>query len=79
VPDPALREIDSDWFAQWLDAVRDGRSAMSQRALAAIDRHGGLNVAIDEARDRALHLVELTDDNGRQLVAASLHPFRTLC
>ena len=67
------------WMAKWLDAVRDGRATMSQRARSSIDRHGGLDRAVTEAKARGVHLAELTDDTGRVLVAASRHPIRSLC
>jgi hypothetical protein len=70
---------DRDWMATWLDAVQDGSATMSQRARSSIDRHGGLEVAVKAARSRGVHLVELTDDKGKVLVAASLHPFTALC
>ena len=70
---------EQDWLAVWLDAVRDGSATMSQRARSAIDRHGGLDAAIAAAQARGVHLVELTDDKGKRLVAASRHVFRALC
>jgi len=39
----------------------------------------GLPAAIAAAEARDLHLVELTDDKGKLLVAASRHPFSALC
>ena len=71
---------DSDaWIATWLDAVQDGSATMSQRARSSIDRNGGLDGAIAAARERGVHLAELTDDKGTLLVAASRHPIRSLC
>ena len=67
------------WLAKWLDAVASGDATMSQRTVTSIEAHGGMDAAIREARARGVHLVELTDDHGKQLVAASLHPFRALC
>ncbi|TPW30458.1 DUF5996 family protein [Pararhizobium mangrovi] len=75
----ASNEKDSVWLEKWLDAVRDGDATMSQRARSAIERHGGLECATAAARCRGLHLVELTDDKGNVLVAASRHAFRSLC
>ena len=70
---------ENQWLTSWLDAVEDGSATMSQRARSAIDRNGGLAAAIDAAKARGVHLVELTDDKGNLLVAASRHPFTSLC
>lgn len=70
---------DHAWLAKWLDAVQDGRATMSQRALSAIERQAGLPAAIAAAKSRGLHLMELTDDQGKILIAASPHPFKALC
>ena len=74
-----LSKADIGWLAKWLDAVQEGSAAMSQRARSAIDEHGGLPAAVAEAEARKVHLVALTDDKGKQIVAASRHPFRPLC
>lgn len=71
--------IQDGWLAKWLDAVQDGSATMSQRALTAIDKHGGVEAAKDAAKARGVHLVQLTDDKGTLLVAASRHPFISLC
>lgn len=63
----------------WLDAVADGYGAASHRPVAVIERHGGLDAAIAAAKCRNVHLVELMDDSGKRLVAASRTPFRSLC
>ena len=77
----AAEELSADdaWLAAWLDAVRDGSATMSRRARTSIDRHGGVDAAVAAARARGVHLAELTDETGRLLVAASRHPFTTLC
>lgn len=67
------------WLSQWLDDVAAGSATMSQRSLASIARNGGLDAAVRAARARKVHLVKLTDDTGKVLIAASRHPFRTLC
>ena len=74
-----LSQAEIDWLAKWLDAVQEGSATMSQRARSAIDKHGRLPAAIAEAEARKVQLVELTDDKGKLLVAASRHPFRSLC
>jgi len=70
---------DEAWLAKWLDAVADGSATMSQRAAASVERHGGIATAVRLAEARGVHLVELTDDKGNRLIAASPHPFRALC
>jgi hypothetical protein len=69
----------ADWIGDWIDAVEAGRLTMSQRSIASIEAHGGLAVAIEKARAKGVHLVELTDDAGKRLVAASKETFTTLC
>ena len=77
--DEARSAHNERWRATWIDAVRDGRATMSQRARSAIDAHGGLAEVVALARASGVHLVELVDDRGRTLVAASRHPFTSLC
>jgi len=74
-----LSKAENGSLAKWLDAVQEGSITMSQRARSAIDKHGGLPAAIAAAEARDVHLVELTDDKGKLLVAASRHPFSALC
>ena len=67
------------WAEKWLDSVAEGRSKMSQRRVASIERHGGgLDAVAAAAKSKGVHLVMLTDDKGAQLVAASVHPFKVL-
>lgn len=79
--DKADSPIDDEpaWLERWLDAVQSGAAAMSQRKLSSIEAHGGIEQAIAAATRRGVHLVELIDDKGAVLVAASRHPLRTLC
>lgn len=71
--------MDNRWIEAWLDGVVGGKSTMSQRVMSSIESHGGLEPVVAAARARGVHLVQLTDDHGRALVAASLHPFHVLC
>ena len=71
--------IDEDWLDVWLSAVADGSATMSQRAMTSIEARGGINAAIAVAKAKRVHLVQLTDDKGKLLVAASREPFTTLC
>ena len=74
-----LDERAEAWIAKWLDAVQDGSATMSQRRRSSIDSNGGLEGVVAAARKRGVHLAEITDDKGNLLVAASRHPFRSLC
>jgi hypothetical protein len=63
-----------------LDSVASGVSTMSQRKIGSIEkRGGGLKAVRDLAKERGVHLVRLTDDQGNDLVAASKHPFKVIC
>ena len=75
----ALHSGDVAWIAEWLQPVKLGQSTMSQRALTSIEKHGGLQAVVKAARTNGVHLVKLTHDKGKILVAASLEPFETLC
>ena len=77
--DGASNDKDAAWMDRWITGVASGTATMSQRALTAIQQHGGLDNAVTLATARGVHLVQLTDDKGNMLVAASLHPFKTLC
>lgn len=70
---------DASWLEAWIASVADGQATMSQRSLASVERNGGVAAAVSAARARGVHLVRLTDDEGKALIAASLHPFETLC
>ncbi len=67
------------WADAWLDRVAAGDLTMSQRALTVIEAKGGLAPVIAAARARGIHLVRLTDDKGKVLIAASVDPFEVLC
>ena len=66
------------WIETWIASIADGRVTMSQRSLSSIDRNGGIDEAVKVAKARGVHLVRLTDEEGKALVAASLSPFETL-
>ena len=68
----------TDWTTKWLDGVVDGSSAMSQRKMSSVEKHGGINALKREAKRRGVHLVRLEDDKGNDLIAASLKPFKVL-
>lgn len=69
----------TDALADWLSSVTSGEATMSQRGVRWVEAQGGLDAVIDAAKARGVHLVQLTDDTGKVLIAASLHPFKALC
>ena len=66
--------VDGEWIETWIASVAEGRTTMSQRSAASVDRNGGVKAAIEVAQARGVHLVRLIDDEGKALIAASLHP-----
>ena len=64
---------------RWLDSVVSGEASMTQRGVRWVEAQGGLDAVTTAARARGVHLVRLTDDQGKVLIAASLHPFEPLC
>lgn len=64
------------WIARWLDAVSE--RSMTQRRLSSIEAHGCRAGLVRAARARGIHLVQVTDEEGNQRVAASRHPFDVL-
>ena len=67
------------WADEWLDRVAAGELTMSQRAMRVVEAKGGLERVIAAAKARGVHLVQLTDDTGKVLIAASVEPFEVLC
>ena len=74
-----MDDKNAEWIGGWIDAVASGKATMSQRKRSSIDAHGGLAAVVNAARARGVHLVQLTDDKGDLLVAASREPFEPLC
>ncbi len=75
-----VSSTEEKWAADWLAGVADGSNAMSQRKLTSVEKHGGgLDAVRAVAREKGVHLVLLTDDQGNELVAASTHPFKVIC
>lgn len=65
--------------ARWMGDVVDRPGAMTQRKRSVVESWpGGIDALLGEARSRGVHLVELTDDRGTRLIAASIHPFTVL-
>ncbi len=72
-------DAESQWASDWLDKVVDGTSAMSQRKLSSIKtRGGGLEAVKAMAEQKGVHLLRL-EDEGNELVAASIKPFEVVC
>lgn len=67
------------WISAWLDSVVAGESTMSQRVLSSVEKHGGLEALCQLAQKRGVHVLLVEDDHGRQILAASLKPFRVIC
>lgn len=74
-----MNDADASWISKWLDGVAAGSVTMSQRSRPSIDAHGGIGAVLAAARARRVHLVQLTDERGQLLVAASREPFEVLC
>ncbi len=71
----ATPETVSRWAAEWLDAVADGTSTMSQRKLSSVEAcGGGLEAVKALARQQGVHLLLLEDDNHKPLPADFLLP-----
>lgn len=67
------------WADDWLNRVAAGELTMSQRAMTVVEAKGGVEPVIAAAKARGVHLVQLTDDTGKVLIAASVEPFTVLC
>ena len=52
---------------------------MSQRKVSSVEKHGGVRLARELARKKKVHLLQLEDDKGNELLAASLKPFQVIC
>ncbi|WP_425230923.1 hypothetical protein [Sphingomonas sp.] len=64
---------------RWLADIADGHATMSQRGPRWVEKNGGLDAIVAAARARGVHLLRLTDDEGKVLIAASREAFETLC
>ena len=78
--DAQTKENATQWTMEWLDAVADGSSTMSQRKLTSVEkRGGGLDAVKALAEQKGVHLLLVEDDKGDEIVAASAKPFAVLC
>lgn len=62
-----------------LDSVADGTFTMSQRKLSTIEKWGGIKGIKKLAEKRNVHLLQVEDDKGIELIAASVKPFKITC
>jgi 5S rRNA maturation endonuclease (ribonuclease M5) len=74
------KDTSSEWITTWLDGVVSGKSTMSQRSLSTVGKRGSSIAEIKKAaKSRGVHLLLLKDDNGKELLAASMEPFKVIC
>ena len=70
----------SEWLEKWMESVRVGGGTMSQRSLSNLERKGASLAALRKiARSRGIHILLIEDEQGRQLLAASVRPFKVIC
>ncbi len=65
--------------SEFTDKVADGTNAISQRKLSSIETRGGLEAVKVRAKQKAIPLLRLEDNEGNELAAASLKPFKGVC
>ncbi len=77
---PTHPDEQKQWVIGWLKTVQSGLNTMSQRRLTSIERHaGGLDLVKSVAGEMGVHLLLVEDDEGNEIVAASLKPFKVIC
>lgn len=75
-----IEQSETKWAEEWLDSVANGSSTMSQRKLTSVQKQGGGIDSIRQiAEQKGVHLLQITDDKGNELVAASVNPFTVIC
>ena len=72
-------QAEMQWAIDWLDTVADGSNTMSQRKLSVIEKRGSLEKVKQLAEERGVHLLQLEDEKGSELIAASVNPFKVIC
>ena len=69
----------NEWCAKWMSDVCGRPASMTQRKLSSIEsKGGGLRTLKKHAKANGVHLLQLTDDKGDVLVAASTKAFHVL-
>jgi len=67
------------WCDNWMDTLAANPASMTQRKLDSVRaKGGGLSVLKRSAKAHGVHLLQITDDRGVELIAASTHPFKIL-
>lgn len=69
----------NEWAEEWLTSVANGSNTMSQRKLSSVTKHGGIESVKGIAQQKGVHLLQVTDDKGVELIAASTQPFMVIC
>ncbi len=70
----------SEKTQSWIDAVANGTLTMSQRKVDVLIKiEGDLKPVTAAAKKAGVHLLQLTDDKGNVLLAASKEAFKILC
>ncbi len=78
--DQSIRSEQQQWVEGWLKTVQAGLNTMSQRRLSSIEKHGGgLENVKSTAEKMGVHLLLVEDDDGNEIVAASMKPFQVIC
>ncbi len=71
---------ENEWTINWLQSVEAGLNTMSQRKLTSIEKHAGsLENVKRVAESLGVHLLLVEDDEGNEVVAASMKPFKVIC
>ena len=67
------------WCDAWMSKVASEPASMTQRKVDSVKAKGGGVVMLKRsAKAHGVHLVQLTDDRGVVLIAASGKPFKVL-
>ena len=78
--DKKTARTSGEWSGEWLEAVASGASTMSQRRVSSIEQYGGgLEAVRAAAQEKGVHLLLVEDENGHEIVAASMKPFKVVC
>jgi hypothetical protein len=68
------------WVTAWLKTVQAGSNTMSQRRLTSIEKNaGGLELVKSVAEQMDIHLLLVEEDDGKEIIAASMKPFKVIC
>jgi hypothetical protein len=77
---PSYSNEQKQWVTAWLKTVQAGLNTMSQRRLSSIEKHaGGLDHVKTVAEQMGVHLLLVEDEEGNEIVAASMKPFKVIC